>query len=142
MVVTPCCLLIAACHQQQKLETCGDAMAGWLKPSDGIGHLRPHSVVIVDRPSGVEWNGARIDMAALATVMIQSSEMNPVPQIVLKIAPGADCDHVRTVRRIMAASPICSDLKFCGEGVGWKFNSEYGGTEPIDTGADKPHIID
>ena len=67
------------------------------------------------------WNEGIISDAVLTRYMAKMSAMNPEPQVILEVAPAAQCNRVEAVRNIMNAAPICKGLhSLCSEGWNWQ----------------------
>jgi hypothetical protein len=114
-----------ACNRSEEPATC-PALPGWLKPSDGIGHLRSYNRVSLTAEGNVIWNGSAIAKSSLPGLMIRSGELEPTPQIILQVSPKTKCALANGIRNTMSATPICREMRLCGEGYGWVANSDVG----------------
>ena len=98
---------------------CGGPPAGWLQPSDGIGHHRVLLTVRLDRGGRLHWYRNFISREAFGHYLDVAEDMSPMPQIVLVVDSGTDCRTVRAIRRQMLGAAICAEGQLCGEGRGW-----------------------
>jgi hypothetical protein len=114
-----------ACNRSEEPGTC-PPLPGWLKPSHGIGHLRPYNRVSLTAEGNVIWNGRAIAKSSLLDLMIRRGELEPTPQIILEVSPKTKCALANGIRNTMSATPICREMRLCGEGHGWVANSDVG----------------
>lgn len=116
-------IAVAGCERAPSTyaSDCATPLKGWGREQDGIGHLRTVQPIYVTADGSVLWNKVAISDAALQHHMAQMSEMDPEPQAVLEIAPGAACSRVAAVRAIMDAAPLCQGPHpLCSEGRDWE----------------------
>ncbi|MBS0479767.1 MAG: hypothetical protein JSR79_10780 [Proteobacteria bacterium] len=84
-------------------------------------------------------NGKKVSREGLAAGLKATSELNPLPVMQIKFAPGVDCDTVISLRRLMAQTLDCG-FGHCAEGDGkwWRIGDVvFPGTpnEPYDPDA-------
>jgi hypothetical protein len=119
-------------------EGCSARLPGWGGPSDGIGHLRPVLPVFLDASGSTHWGeihtagpvrsaSTTISDETLRRHMTMVSDLNPLPHLVLEVAPEASCKRVRAVRRIIDNAPLCKESQLCSEGADWKIWPFAGG---------------
>lgn len=105
---------------------CPNTLAGWQKPGE-IGHQVPAYFVTLEANGAVTtslWLGYRMlpsqktDRRGLSRLIGHVPEMDPLPTVILKPAPDADCDDVKAVRAEMDDKLDCKAGR-CGEGTGW-----------------------
>ena len=115
-------------------ESCAAPLPGWIKPSDGIGHLRFYIRIIVAKDGQIFYSGQRISLAKMKHYLDRVGTFEPEPQIILQFDSRTPCDTVKTIRRIMNETKICKTDRFCGEGRGWLANPDLGGKRGIPMG--------
>ena len=115
-------LLAGACSTapQHYAANCATPLKRWLTPNNGIRDLRAVETVTLDRGGTIRWGGAPVSIDTLRHHLGEADEMNPAPQILLTVDPGADCTTVRAVRLNMDTTAICSKDRLCGEGSDWR----------------------
>ncbi len=119
---------LAGCGSVQTYKSCATPIKSWLKPSDGIGHMRMYVQVAVNAKGEIKHAGRLVAFATFKTYLKQVSEMDPLPQLILQFDPQTDCDFVRRIRQAMNAQRICPRDRMCGEGTGWRNHGVLGGT--------------
>ena len=123
-------LAVAGCNKPPHTYSaaCSTPLDNWTTEKDGIGHLLPVMPVYVGSDGTVLWGKTAISDVQLHTYMLETSQLNPAPQVVLEVSPSAHCDRVASVRRIMDAAPMCTGpYSRCSEGWNWKQWPETGG---------------
>ena len=60
-------------------------------------------------------NGTPITDRELAKLLVETSKLNPRPQLVLEVDPIASCSRVDVVRSLMNGASVCRE-GFCSEG--------------------------
>jgi hypothetical protein len=99
---------------------CGGRLSSWRAPSAGIGELATLQPVTVTREGRIRWNGQQINDATFDHYLRLSKELNPRPQMILRVEDGADCKRVNKVRASMDQILECKADRACGEGTGWR----------------------
>jgi len=121
MPVLASVLAVTACSQPPETYSaaCATPLSHWGTESDGIGHLLPIFPVYVGSDGSVLWNKLALSNDQLRSYMVETSNLNPVPQMILQVSPSASCARVEEVRKIMDAAPMCKGPSSrCSEG--WK----------------------
>jgi hypothetical protein len=127
-LITASGVFVSSCDQKAVSIKCEQPIRGWLKPSDGIGHMATYNKVVVGSDEVIRWNDSPVTESQLVRLMTESGQLVPTPLILLKVSSTAKCDSVDSVRKAMDATPICNLQKRCGEGTGWRNNGMYGGS--------------
>ena len=116
-------IFTVGCSQspQTYAANCATPLKHWRTEKDGIGHQRFVQPVYLASDGSIMWNEGIISDAVLTRYMAKMSAMNPEPQVILEVAPAAQCNRVEAVRNIMNAAPICKGLhSLCSEGWNWQ----------------------
>lgn len=93
-------------------------MPDWRKPSDGRPHHSLRLDVGVNGSGAITWNNKAVNERTLARYLDVSSQMNPLPFLILKADDDAPCAAVEQVRALMEQRYCKSQLSNCGEGDG------------------------
>jgi len=99
---------------------CGGRLPNWQAPSAGIGELAILQPVMITKENRIRWNGKEISKSTLDHYLRLSKELDPRPQMVLRVHAGADCNQVVEIRKKMDSILGCRETGACGEGTGWR----------------------
>ena len=94
---------------------CSLPLEGWGREADGLYELRPVMPVQLASDGSLLWDRVSISDDTLREHLFEASRMSVPPQIILEVAPSADCRRVSDVRAIMDQSPVCKEGG-CSEG--------------------------
>ena len=121
MVFSLAIALLACTSQAYSPESvCCGRLPGWRSPSDGIGELAVLQLITIRKTGHLGWNGREINQAKLDLYLRRVAEMDPSPQVILRIEGGADCRTLEKVRSRMDRILDCKRGVVCGEGKGWR----------------------
>ena len=109
-------LALAACGREDS--ACGRPAASWPTRIEGVVELPEYYGVWVGKDGEIRWAGNAVSQATLQDYLKQAGDRSPMPWLVLRFEPGADCARVREVRAAMVAARVCRE-GHCGEGKGW-----------------------
>lgn len=85
--------------------------------------------VTITKHNAIRWNGKEISEVTLDRYLRLIRDMNPSPQVVLRVENGADCDGVHVARAKLDHVLECKEWGDCGEGTGWR---RWPGANPED----------
>ena len=115
------CLILSAC--QRGTETyaagCSIPLAGWGREADGLYELRPTMPIYLTSDGSLLWNRKAISNPELGRRLNEAASFTVAPQVVLEVAPSAECTRVGAVRDVMNDTQLCRDGG-CSEG--WNHN--------------------
>jgi hypothetical protein len=94
---------------------CSTPLEGWGTEADGLYELRPTRQVQLASDGSLLWDRQVLSDDTLRQRMLEAYRFNPSPQVVLEIAPSADCGRVRAVRAVMDSTLLCEE-GLCSEG--------------------------
>jgi hypothetical protein len=114
--------LLASCGNETYSQQgkCGGTVPTWLEPSEGINHGAILMTADLRQNGEVFWLGEAVSGARFNEILSIASDLRPLPQFILRVEDGADCDTVRSVREEIDRTLSCGARKICGEGSGWR----------------------
>ena len=121
--------LAGGCSQppQNYANSCSMPLAHWGREKGGLGHMAIPQPIYVGSDGSILWNRTLIDERQLRDYMHQMSELNPIPQAILEVAPTAPCSRVIAVRNAMDSAAMCKGpYSHCSEGWQWRQWQEKG----------------
>ena len=122
--------LMAGCASNRPDVDCAAPLDHWLKPSTGIGMFRVTNFVTLESDGRIFWNREPISVEEARRLAKLADSSETQPHIILQVKPNTDCRLIEEVRTVLDEVPLCKTHKLCGEGYGWRTQSDV---PPFDT---------
>ena len=99
---------------------CGSPFEKTKSPYEKPGLQTISNLVRLHKSGALTWNDQNVTDETLRDYLRQTSDLQPRPEIVLAIEPGAPCLISRQVRDAMRAAAVCSRGGACSEDSKWE----------------------
>jgi hypothetical protein len=92
-------------------------------PSEAWGNPHPHlgglltSTVSLDHKGATYFNGKKVSLNELSTLLQKTRALNPTPGVVLETEMGVPCAKLDKVRDLMSTQLACGSGGHCDEGM-------------------------
>jgi biopolymer transport protein ExbD len=121
------CIVLSACNEPKTYASaCSTLRQNW-RTAEQDWHHAIFNTVKLEKAGTLRWNGVQIDEARLTQYFQAVNTLNPVPTVVLKVDPDADCAAVERIRDQLEEQMQCKASGRCGEGDGvWGDGGMFG----------------